>query len=86
MKSAYERALERFGPVNDLTEDQKAQIAEISSLYLSKRAGVELGFQQQIAESMDPAESDKFQKQMQIEIAKLNEREEREKDKVRNAG
>ena len=38
MKSAYEKALERFGQlkIEKLTDDQKQQLAELDALYKSK--------------------------------------------------
>ena len=51
MKSAYELAMERLqkqSPSTPLTEDQKAQIAGIDSLYRSKMAEKELMLKEQI--------------------------------------
>ncbi len=88
MKSAYERALERFDvePVKSLSDEQKARIAEIDSLYKSKIAQVELAAGQKIRQARengdDPAT---VQAHLADERKSLREKCEREKDKIRNA-
>ncbi len=86
MKSAYEKALERFGPVHELNDDQKAEIAEINNRYKAKVAELELGYKDRIAAASDPAEADRLQQEMRAEIVRQEEKAERERDKVRNAG
>jgi phage host-nuclease inhibitor protein Gam len=56
MKSAYERAMERFGqvrPAVKLSTEQKHQLAELDSLYAAKIAEREITFQSAIAKAGD---------------------------------
>ena len=83
MKSAYERALEKFGPIGELRDEQKEKIAEIDSIYKAKIASEELSFREKIA-TAGPDEADKLRRQMSIDINRLKEKAQAEKDKVRN--
>ena len=56
MKSAYERAIERFGQnpsAAKLSPAQKKQLAELDSLYAAKIAEREITFQTQIVRAGD---------------------------------
>jgi len=89
MKSAYELAMERLekkSPSIALTDEQKQQIAEIDSTYKARIAERELFLKDQIAKagkagSTDEAES--LQKQLAIEIRRLQEDAEEKKEKLR---
>ena len=89
MKSAYELAMERLekaAPSVNLTDDQKKQIAEIDSTFRAKIAERELFLKDQIRKvqtggKFDEAES--LEKQLAIEIRRLQEDCEAKKEKLR---
>jgi hypothetical protein len=91
MKSAYELAMERLqkdAPTVTLTPEQKAQIAEIDSSFRAKIAEKELFLKDQIRTaqsggSTDEAES--LEKQLAVEIRRLNEDCEEKKEKLRRS-
>ena len=91
MKSAYELAMERLGkdgPSAALTDEQKAQLAEIDSLYKSKVAEKEVFLADLIAKAMasqDFHEVAQLEEQRRREIARLEEKREDEKEKIRRA-
>jgi len=77
MKSAYELAMERLekkAPTKKLTEDQKARIAEINSLYGSKIAEKETFLQGEIVREKargDLAAVAQIEDQLQREIRRI---------------
>jgi Spy/CpxP family protein refolding chaperone len=91
MKSAYELAMERLeqgSPTLQLTAEQKAQLAEIDSSYRAKVAEKELFLKDQIRTarsggSFDEAES--LEKQLAVEIRRLQEDSEEKKEKLRKS-
>ncbi len=91
MKSAYELAMERLeqkAPSVTLTPEQKEQIAEIDSSYRAKIAEKELFLKDQIQNarsggSFDEAES--LQKQLSLEVRRLQEDCEEKKEKLRRS-
>lgn len=78
MKSAYELAMERLeknAPTKKLSEDQKARIAEINSLYGSKIAEKETFLQGEIVREKakgDMAAVAQIQDQLAREIRRLH--------------
>jgi hypothetical protein len=78
MKSAYELAMERLekkAPTKKLTEDQKARIAEINSLYGSKIAEKETFLQGEIVKEKmkgDLAAVAQIQDQLSREVRRLH--------------
>ena len=85
MKSAYERAMERFGEVSkELTDDQKAALSEIDSKMKAKVAETEIMFDQQLASEIDPAKAGLIQQTRQQQISRIKEDAEAEKEKIRN--
>ena len=89
MKSAYELAMERLeqqSPTAQLTEAQKAEIAEIDSTFKAKLAEREVFLRDQIAKaefegrSLDAAE---LQDQLAREIRRINDDCEEKKERVR---
>ena len=88
MKSAYELAmgrLEKSTPAVSLTDEQKAKLAEVDSEVNARIAEKKIFLEDQIAKA-SPQERDEIQRQLVSEIARLEEKREREKDKVRNEG
>ena len=85
MKSAYELAmsrLEKNAPSVSLTEKQKSAIAEVDSEVNAKLAEKKLFLEGELAKA-DPAEKDEIRRQLASEIRRLEERRERDKDKIR---
>ena len=91
MKSAYELAMERLEktkPSVSLTDDQKAQIAEIDSNYRAKIAEKELFLKDQIRTARgggNHGEAESLEKQLAIEIRRLQEDCEEKKEKLRRS-
>jgi hypothetical protein len=89
MKSAYELAMERLqkdAPSVPLNAEQRAQIAEIDSLYKAKIAEKELLLKGEIAQEQAKGKFDQveqLQKQLASELRRLNEEREEKKEKVR---
>jgi hypothetical protein len=89
MKSAYELAMERLqknAPSVELTDDQKAQLAEIDSTFKAKIAERELFLQDEIRKAQrggNLQEMVALQKQLAAEIARLQEDCESKKQKLR---
>ena len=89
MKSAYELAMERLqknAPSVELTDDQKAQLAEIDSTFKAKIAERELFLQDEIRKAQrggNLQEMVTLQKQLAAEIARLQEDCESKKQKLR---
>lgn len=89
MKSAYELAMERLeksAPTVALTGEQKAQIAEIESTFKARIAERELFLKGEIrkaqaAGNLEEAES--LQKQLALEVRRLQEEAETKKEKLR---
>ena len=90
MKSAYELAMERSGGQSTpLTDEQKAKIAEINTLYESKVAGAKVGFDGRIAAAhaaTDFMQVATLEDERRKEIVRLEATCEAEKEKVRAAG
>jgi hypothetical protein len=89
MKSAYELAMERLekkAPTVALTDEQKQQIAEIDSTFKARIAEKQLFLKDQIskAQSAEKAEeAESLQKQLTIDIRRLQEDAETKKEKLR---
>ena len=89
MKSAYELAMERLqkkSPSVPLTDEQKQQIAEIDSRYKARIAERELFLKDQISKTQNAGnmeEADVIQKQLAIEIRRLQDDAEEKKEKLR---
>jgi Spy/CpxP family protein refolding chaperone len=89
MKSAYELAMERLekkAPSIALTSEQKTQLSEVDSSYKAKIAEKELFLKDQIRKaetsgSFDEVES--LQKQLSVEVRRLQEDCEEKKEKLR---
>jgi hypothetical protein len=89
MKSAYELAMERLeksAPTVQLTDAQKAQLAEIDSTYKARIAEKELFLQGKIREAQQSGNFDDLEKletQLAIELRRLHEDCEEKKEKLR---
>lgn len=88
MKSAYELAmgrLEKTAPSVKLTESQRSRIAEVDSEFTAKIAEKKIFLEGQIAKAT-PEELDEIRRQLASEMARLEEKREHEKEKIRAGG
>ena len=91
MKSAYELAMERLqknAPVITLTDDQKAQLAEIDSHFRAKIAEKELFLKEQISKAIGAGKLDEveqLQQQLATEKRRLEENREDKKERLRKS-
>jgi hypothetical protein len=86
MKSAYELAMEKFGgnATPKLTDQQKAEIAEVDNRFKAKIAEAEIMSQQQIDQAGDDTvKVDQMREALAAEISKMREKAERQKNKIR---
>jgi Spy/CpxP family protein refolding chaperone len=91
MKSAYELAMERLekkAPSLALTDEQKQQIAEIDSTFKARIAEKELFLKDQIGKALaagNHEEVESLQKQLSVDIRRLQEEAETKKEKLRGS-
>ena len=91
MKSAYELAMERLdkaAPAEKLSDEQKAEIAELNSQMKAKIAEEEIAFQPKIDTAREQGDENGveiLQQQLATEKAKIESRFEDKKEAVRNA-
>lgn len=79
MKTAYELAMERLRKSDEaagietrpLTDRQKAEIAEVRSVYKAKIAQEEVLHDSKLRATFDPAERDALEQQLRRERARL---------------
>jgi hypothetical protein len=89
MKSAYELAMERLekkAPSLTLTDEQKQQIAEIDSTFKARIAEKELFLKDELSKAQSAGkteEAESLQKQLVIDIRRLQEDAETKKEKLR---
>jgi hypothetical protein len=89
MKSAYELAMERLekkAPSVALTDQQKQQVAEIDSTFKARIAERELFLKDQISKALtagNAEEAESLQKQLSIDIRRLQDDAEAKKEKLR---
>lgn len=86
MKTAYELALERLeaenGPTRTLSDEEKAALAEIDKKYDAEAARIRLDYDSKVstADSHDGVQT--LKEEMAGELARIEERREREKDAI----
>ena len=91
MKSAYELAMERLqsnSPSVPLTDEQRAKIAELDSVYQAKIAEKEIFLKGQMAKAMEQGDLEalaSLEKQLSVDRAALQTEREEEKEKIRAA-
>ena len=86
MKSAYELAMEKLGgdATPKLTDQQKAEIAEIDNRCKAKIAETEVMSQQQIDQAGDDsAKVEQVRETLSTEIRRMREKAELQKNKIR---
>ena len=82
MKSAYELAMERLNqesPSRNLSDEEKAELAEIDKKYDAKIAELNLAHDSKMG-TLDPMEAMTAQQELNVEVAQLNEKRDAEKD------
>lgn len=91
MKSAYELAMERLqsnSPSVPLTDEQRAKIAELDSVYQAKIAEKEIFLKGQMAKAMEQGDLEalaSLEKQLSVDRAALQTEREEKKEKIRAA-
>lgn len=86
MKSAYELAMERLGGETKYTEEQKELLAEIDRKYDAKIAELKIRADEEAKKNPESvAANDSAQHDLRHEVARLEEKREAEKDKIRKA-
>ena len=93
LKSAYELAMEKLrardGEPSEpahLSEDQKAEIADIRQEFRAKRAEIELGYKGEMANARrasDLQKVEELEREYRSELERLSEREEERVRRVR---
>ena len=89
MKSAYDRAMERFGddePVAKLSDEQKAALAAVDENFNAKKAEKEMFLDEQLKKAVETAnyvEMEQIEEQKRRELAKIEKDREAEKDVIR---
>ena len=91
MKSAFELAMERLekeSPTQELTEDQKAKLSELSKVYEAKIADKELFLDREIAKAEEAGEFEQIEqltKQLASDRKVLEEELSQKKNEVRDS-
>ena len=91
MKSAFELAMERLekeSPTQELTEDQKAKLSELSKVYEAKIADKELFLNREIAKAEEAGEFEQIEqltKQLASDRKVLEEELSQKKKEVRDS-
>jgi hypothetical protein len=89
MKSAYDLAMERLekqSPTHKVNDQQKREIAEVDSQFKAKIAERELFLKSQIKTALESgqlSEAEQIEKQLAIDIRRLNEDCEEKKEAIR---
>jgi hypothetical protein len=85
MKSAYELAmsrLEKTSPAVTLTDEQKARLTEVDREIDAKIAEKKIFLEDQLAKAAHH-EKDEIRRQLASELVRLEEKRDREKNKIR---
>ena len=91
MKSAFELAMERLekeSPTQELTEDQKAKLSELSKVYEAKIADKELFLNREIAKAEEAGEFEQIEqltKQLASDRKVLEEELSQKENEVRDS-
>jgi len=91
MKSAFELAMERLekeSPTQELTEDQKVKLSELSKVYEAKIADKELFLNREIAKAEEAGEFEQIEqltKQLASDRKVLEEELSQKKNEVRDS-
>ena len=86
MKSAFERAMERFGgdEIRSYTDEQKEQLAEVDRVYDAKTAQAKFSAQARLSEAGGDAEkSEQVREDLRVELASIEGQREKKKKALR---
>jgi len=84
MKSAFERAMERFGgELHEYTDEEKEQLAEVDRIYDAKAAQARFDAQARLQAAEEEAQRQQVRDDMATELASIEERRERAKRELR---
>lgn len=85
MKSAFERAMERFGcgDLREYTPEQKEQLAEVDRVYDAKAAQARFAAKARMQAAADRQARDQVQEDLAVELASIETKREREKETLR---
>jgi hypothetical protein len=86
MKSAYERAMERLNqesPSRELSDEEKARIAEIENHAEARIAETKLAYDGKLA-TANPMEAEVLRQELVTEIARIEEKRDADKDAIWN--
>ena len=91
MKTAYELAMERLRKqdrevgieARTVTDEQKAEIAEVRRVYKARIAQEEVMFESKLRASLDPGERETLQLQLRHERERLTSEQEAKIEKIR---
>lgn len=84
MKSSFELAMEKLGGIKELAPEKKKLISEIEAKNKAKIAELELAAENKIKTCTDIYEIEKIKANLASEISSIREKNEREKEKIRN--
>lgn len=88
MKSAYEKAMERLNkeaPRRSLSDDEKAELAEIDNQADARVSETRLAYDAKLA-GLNPMEAHSLQEELQQEVARIEAKRESDKDAIWNRG
>ena len=86
MKTAYELAMERLGGTKSYSREKKQKLSEIDKVYAARKAEIRLRADEDLAKAADDSENqDRIREEAARELARLAEKHEAEKEKVRRA-
>lgn len=86
MKSAFERAMEKFGggELKDYTDDQKAELKDIDQRYEAKAVQARFDARRRLREAGgDPEKAKQIQDDLAVELASIEEKRDRDKQRLR---
>ena len=87
MKSAYELAMEKLGGTTKYTAKQRAQFGEIDERFKARSVEEQMSAEERAkAAAGDPGKLKEIQRQLEHELAKIQEQCATEKDSVRERG
>ena len=86
MKSAWELALERTGGgQKPMTDEQRQALADINTRCKAKLAEIDIIYGDKLNKATTQAEIDQILSDKQVEAASVQDRAERDKEKIRNS-
>ena len=86
MKSAFELAMERFGgSIRQFTDEQKAALAEVDSLYESQIVQARFDARSRLENAADADEEKRRPEELAVEIRSREERRDRKKEELRSS-